>query len=54
MNKNQEPVSISRNRFSEILDMYKKGINVLSEEVIDVTKDFKIGAKQIAIFDLEK
>ena len=54
MNRNEKSTSISRNRFSEILDQYKTGVNAFSGEVIDVTKDFQIGSKQTAIFDLYK
>lgn len=54
MNRNEDSTTISIDRFSEILDQYKTGINVFSAEVIDITKDFQIGAKQTAIFDLYK
>ncbi len=54
MNRNEEPTTISRDRFSEILDEYKTGINAFTEQTIDVSKDFQINAKQTAIFDLFK
>lgn len=54
MNRNEKPTIISRNRFSEILDQYKTGVNAITDEIIKVSADFEVGAKQTAIFDLKK
>lgn len=54
MNRNEESTTLSRDRFAEILNQYKTGTNAFSGEVIDVTKDFQVGPKQTAIFELQK
>jgi neopullulanase len=54
MNRNEKPMTISRNRFAEILDSYQSGTNVISGATIDLSNDFEVGAKQTAIFDLKK
>jgi neopullulanase len=54
MNRNEKTTTILRDRFAEILDSYRSGTDVTSGVTIDLSNDFKIGAKQTAIFDLKK
>ncbi len=54
MNRNDQPKSFERKRFAKILADYSTGVNVLDGTSIDVSKDFKVGPKQTAIFDLKK
>lgn len=54
MNRNDTPAMISRDRFAEILDGYKTGVNIISEKTIDLSRDFEVDSKQTAIFDLKK
>ncbi|KAJ1380659.1 glycoside hydrolase superfamily, partial [Ochromonadaceae sp. CCMP2298] len=53
MNRNEKPITISRDRFAEILDIYQTGTHVISESAIDISNDFEVGSKQTAIFDLK-
>ena len=52
INRNEEPKTIRRDRFAEILNNYKTGTNVINENIIDVSEDFIVGPKQTAVFDL--
>ncbi|SNT34505.1 Glycosidase [Ekhidna lutea] len=54
MNQNEKEVEMNRDRFAEILNDYKKGLNVGDGSTIDVTTNFKVGPKQTAIFELKK
>lgn len=54
MNRNEESKVVGRDRFSEFLDDFNSGVNVIDGTSIDVTSDFEIGPKQTAIFELKK
>lgn len=54
MNMNQEDVVLERNRFAEILDHFTGGENILNSKVINVSKNFSVGAKQTTIWELKK
>lgn len=54
MNMNQEDVVLERNRFAEILDHFTSGDNILNSKVINLTKNFSVGAKQTTIWELKK
>lgn len=54
MNRNENTKTIKRDRFAEILDGYRTGVNALDNTTIDVSTNFEIKGKQTAIFDLRK
>lgn len=54
LNANEEPVSLNRSRFAEILDDFKIGIDVISGKEIDVSKDFKVDGKTAGIWELQQ
>ncbi len=53
MNANDEPFTFDWDRFAEILKGFERGVNVVSEEEIDITKDFKVSAKTAAVWELK-
>ncbi|MEO9484286.1 MAG: glycoside hydrolase family 13 protein [Ekhidna sp.] len=54
MNKNEEAQNFVRDRFAEFLNSYSTGTNIIDGSTIDLTKDFQVGPKQTAIFELKK
>ncbi|MBD3617242.1 MAG: glycoside hydrolase family 13 protein [Gracilimonas sp.] len=53
MNANEEAVSLDRNRFAEILDDFEIGIDVISDEQIDVSDDIEVPGKIAVIWELK-
>ena len=53
MNANEEPVTLNRNRFAEILDDFERGVGVISKEKIDVSEDFEVAGKTAVVLELE-
>ncbi|MEQ8627134.1 glycoside hydrolase family 13 protein [Ekhidna sp.] len=54
MNRNEESKTIDYNRFSEILDNYNSGINVMNGSSVNVKEDFEVGPKQTSVFELKR
>ncbi|MEQ8903967.1 glycoside hydrolase family 13 protein [Ekhidna sp.] len=54
MNRNEKEVEINRDRFSEMLDNYSIGINIIDDTTIDIRSNFKVSPKQTAIFELKR
>ncbi|MEQ6165899.1 glycoside hydrolase family 13 protein [Ekhidna sp. MALMAid0563] len=54
MNRNEESKLINSNRFSEILNNYNSGINIMNGSSINVKEDFEVGPKQTAVFELKR
>lgn len=54
MNRNEESKTINRDRYSEFLDKYTSGTDVMDGSSINVGSDFEVGAKRTAIFELKK
>ncbi|WP_424963782.1 glycoside hydrolase family 13 protein [Ekhidna sp.] len=54
MNRNAESKIINSNRFSEILNNYDSGTNIMNGSSINVKEDFEVGPKQTAVFELQR
>lgn len=52
MNANEEPVTLDQNRFAEILNGFELGMNVVSGEELDITRDFEVPAKTAGVWEL--
>lgn len=53
MNSNDETVTINREIYSEILNAFQTGTNVLDGTKIDVTQNFEVPGKTTGIWELE-
>lgn len=53
MNNNEETKTLEHTRFSEILDQFKTGQNVMSNTTVDISDDFSVDAKTTVILELK-
>lgn len=53
MNGNEHSVSLNAARFAEILEPFSLGINVISKEEIDITKEFNVSGKTTSVWELK-
>ncbi len=53
LNGNEESITLHRNRFSEILDRFETGVDVLSGEEINLSKEIQIRGKSAGIWELK-
>ena len=54
LNNNQTQQTLNTNHFSEILNRYKSGFDIISKEKIQDLNQFKINAKSAMIIELKK
>lgn len=54
MNLNEESKTINSSRFSEFLNNYSVGTNIMNGTSVIVNQDFEVGPKQTTIFELKK
>lgn len=53
MNAGDDPATLNRDRFAEILDDFKTGVDVISGKKIDLKNDFEVAGKTTGIWELE-
>ena len=53
MNAGEEPVTLYRDRFAEILVDFEIGIDVISGEEVEVSEDFDVAAKTAGVWELK-
>ena len=53
MNANEDKVALDRDRFAEILDEFEVGVDVVSDEEINLSEDIGIEGKTALIWELE-
>jgi hypothetical protein len=52
MNSNEDAVTLDANRYKEVLKKFSTGVDVISGEETDITKDFGVGSKTTAVWEL--
>jgi len=53
MNANEAAVTLDRDRFAEILDDFKVGVDVISGEEMDVSDHFEVSGKTAGVWELK-
>jgi len=53
MNMNEDPITISRQKHIEMLRGYSEGYNVITDEKVDISKDFTVAGKTTTVLTLK-